>query len=1020
MERYGLGIQPRTILPLPADVASQIKSSTVITSLSAVVVELLKNALDATATKVEATVDFGRGSCSVEDDGLGIAPIEFREEGALGKPYYTSKYYSHEASLGCHGTFLASLAAMSLLTITSHHHEHRSHNSITFHHSKAIDRQLPTLAQHELSNQKHGTRVVVRNLFGNLPVRVKQRAVMVVHKAEHDRQWELLKREVTGLLLSWRQPVSIRVRDADNKTMFIFNSKSPAFSTDSRDTDINKPRSAELQFLLNVLTQSTYLSIEKWTSWVPVSASTSLVSVKGAISLEPAPSKHVQYICIGVRPLSIDAGHNELYDEINRVFGLSSFGTVGHNSDAEDNEKIRRQNDKQFKNDRCTNRQLRGRKGVDRYPMFHLRINLKEDRKDMVREDEFLNNETNLQSVVEVLDMMITRWLSVHDFRPRKTRKRKRVGTVSSAMSCFGDQEDITNPGAQFPLSRWVTEEGPPTVRSLEPGLMCRENCKRRRSTKPTPTTSLKQLHQQPFPEWSQIKSGNPRFYDTLWGLGKQASHRGVGAPSVGVFTPPEPRQEDPPPPLLVTFDDEPTLLSAFNTVPPANIGLEKSKSPLMQDRDFDKDKDETMTWIDPSIKQTYIPNSRNDCIMPCLSTRSRGDVSAPSNARTLDDSNKSLRLQPRSNISNGTNTPWLDGLLKTWDNPIFRPAEKSIRQVTSDEYQFNSRERKHFDNLGYSPPLIEQAFNESSVLEASKLSKEGLQNAEVIAQLDKKFILIKMPYPPNSSSDHSTTPHALVLIDQHAADERIRVESLMHELCVPLCNTRYPPYRSNLGHESQVAFTILEKPLQFMISLQEQDLFITHARRFSAWGILFDTLKHESSTSRFCSTGRVEAVLSVTTLPPSISERCRAHPKLLISFLRATVWKFAEDPHLPPLPVQESLCPATKTEELPLHWIRRLSICPQGLVDLINSRACRSAIMFNDELTMEQCEGLVVKLSKCVFPFMCAHGRPSMVPLIDLDDAEVRKSEAGLRLELDGGGKNGGGFINAWNLWKN
>ena len=77
----------RSILPLPEHVVAQIKSSTAIVSLTGVVLELLKNALDARATKVEVTVDFARGACTVEDDGLGIAPLEFREEGGLGKLY---------------------------------------------------------------------------------------------------------------------------------------------------------------------------------------------------------------------------------------------------------------------------------------------------------------------------------------------------------------------------------------------------------------------------------------------------------------------------------------------------------------------------------------------------------------------------------------------------------------------------------------------------------------------------------------------------------------------------------------------------------------------------------------------------------------------------------------------------------------------------------------------------------------------------------------------------------------------
>lgn len=75
------------IRPLPEDVVAQLKSSTAIVSLTGVVLELLMNALDSGATKIEGTVDFGRGGCTIEDNGLGIAPSEFREDGGLGKLY---------------------------------------------------------------------------------------------------------------------------------------------------------------------------------------------------------------------------------------------------------------------------------------------------------------------------------------------------------------------------------------------------------------------------------------------------------------------------------------------------------------------------------------------------------------------------------------------------------------------------------------------------------------------------------------------------------------------------------------------------------------------------------------------------------------------------------------------------------------------------------------------------------------------------------------------------------------------
>ena len=73
------------IRPLPKEVAAKIKSSTIISSLESVVLGLLGNSLDSACKKIDISVDFTRGVCSIEDDGCGIHPADFHEEGGLGK-----------------------------------------------------------------------------------------------------------------------------------------------------------------------------------------------------------------------------------------------------------------------------------------------------------------------------------------------------------------------------------------------------------------------------------------------------------------------------------------------------------------------------------------------------------------------------------------------------------------------------------------------------------------------------------------------------------------------------------------------------------------------------------------------------------------------------------------------------------------------------------------------------------------------------------------------------------------------
>ena len=77
----------RSIFPLPSDVRAQIQSSITITSLEDVVVELVKNALDAEATEIKIHLDSSKGACEVKDNGVGIPPADFGADGSLGRQF---------------------------------------------------------------------------------------------------------------------------------------------------------------------------------------------------------------------------------------------------------------------------------------------------------------------------------------------------------------------------------------------------------------------------------------------------------------------------------------------------------------------------------------------------------------------------------------------------------------------------------------------------------------------------------------------------------------------------------------------------------------------------------------------------------------------------------------------------------------------------------------------------------------------------------------------------------------------
>ncbi|XP_047394460.1 DNA mismatch repair protein Mlh3 isoform X5 [Sciurus carolinensis] len=64
----------------------------------------------------------------------------------------------------------------------------------------------------------------------------------------------------------------------------------------------------------------------------------------------------------------------------------------------------------------------------------------------------------------------------------------------------------------------------------------------------------------------------------------------------------------------------------------------------------------------------------------------------------------------------------------------------------------------------------------------------------------------------------------------------------------------------------------------------------------------------------------------------------------------------------------------------------------PLTVQKVLASQACHGAIKFNDSLSLEESYRLIEALSWCQLPFQCAHGRPSMLPLADLDHLEQEK----------------------------
>jgi DNA mismatch repair protein MutL len=163
---------PRLIIPeirqLPDLVANQIAAGEVIERPAAVVKELVENSLDADASRVTVRIeDGGRRLVEVLDDGHGMRPDQLRI--ALSR-HATSKIASAEdlfrvSTLGFRGEALPSIAAVSEFEIASRTHD--ADGGQRFAWAGAEERGGGACAM------AAGTRISVRNLFWNVPARLK-------------------------------------------------------------------------------------------------------------------------------------------------------------------------------------------------------------------------------------------------------------------------------------------------------------------------------------------------------------------------------------------------------------------------------------------------------------------------------------------------------------------------------------------------------------------------------------------------------------------------------------------------------------------------------------------------------------------------------------------------------------------------------------------------------------------------------------------------------------------------------
>ncbi|KAM6336030.1 DNA mismatch repair protein Mlh3 isoform 2-T3 [Podargus strigoides] len=268
-----------------------------------------------------------------------------------------------------------------------------------------------------------------------------------------------------------------------------------------------------------------------------------------------------------------------------------------------------------------------------------------------------------------------------------------------------------------------------------------------------------------------------------------------------------------------------------------------------------------------------------------------------------------------------------LQSLLSEWDNPVFVPCPEIAIDVTSSQA----------DNL---------AVKIHNILYPYRFTKDMVHSMQVLQQVDNKFIACLIN--TRKEMDKNADGNLLILVDQHAAHERIRLEQLIAD--------SYEKEASACGKKKLLSSSI-SPPLEIEVT-EEQRRFL-----------------------RCCYKNLADLGLELSF--PETNSSFILVRKVPLCFIE----KEANELRRKRQPVSKSIVELLQTTgggargTLPLTFLKVLA-----------SQACHGAIKFNECLTVEESCRLIEALSTCQLPFQCAHGRPSMMPLADIDHLQQEK----------------------------
>ncbi|KZT35570.1 hypothetical protein SISSUDRAFT_157245 [Sistotremastrum suecicum HHB10207 ss-3] len=359
--------------------------------------------------------------------------------------------------------------------------------------------------------------------------------------------------------------------------------------------------------------------------------------------------------------------------------------------------------------------------------------------------------------------------------------------------------------------------------------------------------------------------------------------------------------------------------------------------------------------------EDVFLSSTRRGSLFPSHTGKKSGGLENPPDRYTL--TTKSTKIHDTVSETTKDTPAWLSNVLSR--NGAYTSSESRAPSINPIANPLAPTPKNSRHNMKTISALLQGRGTDIS----RRITRSDLASAQVISQVDTKFIACLI----RSSPDHGRHQDNLILIDQHAADERVRVERFLDDLCTSYL--RGQVQRRTLAPEKLILATECERRLLSRDDIREA---------FSKWGFSFNLPPVASSGGYGLDEESDTYVqVGVESVPDIIGDKLLLADELK-DFVKNYVSKL-EGGDIQEYPTQEPIDLDTLSSEGPV-WLKALRFCPPELLDLVNSKACRGAIMFNDPLELDQCERLVSQLSKTVYPFQCAHGRPTLVPLTAID----------------------------------